>query len=223
MQRVVEPEILDGLAWDDPAALGNRRDLRTINALMGNFSWFGQELRMHLRPDEHIIELAAGDGALGRYLERHIIAPFGYRGGYAGLDRIPRPQRWPEDWEWLETDLANWCESGGCPVVIGNFILHQLTDEELRSLGEKLRCARVLLFNETARCRSALCLAYLGYVLGFNRVSRHDAPVSVRAGFQGRELADLLGLDDETWSIHAWTTPMGSYRLKAIRKEEPSA
>ncbi|KAF0094711.1 MAG: hypothetical protein E1N59_1715 [Puniceicoccaceae bacterium 5H] len=219
MERVVEPEILDTLAWDDPAALGNRRDLRVINALMGNFSWFGSELRQHLHPGENVLELAAGDGALGRYLYRHVFSPLAHQGDYYGLDRIPRPERWPDEWRWLEADLEGWCAEEACDIVIGNFILHQLTREQLAGLGEKLQSARVLLFNETARNQAALYLARLGYVLGFNHVSRHDAPVSVRAGFKGHELPQWLGLSDDAWRIQTSWTPWGSYRMKAIRKD----
>jgi hypothetical protein len=38
MNRIVAPEVLDGLASDDPAALRSRRDLRRVHRAMGTRS-----------------------------------------------------------------------------------------------------------------------------------------------------------------------------------------
>ena len=65
MKRVVEPEILDGLAADDPAAVASRRDLRLINRIMGNTRWLRRAFMLKVRPQDLVVELGAGDGSLG--------------------------------------------------------------------------------------------------------------------------------------------------------------
>ena len=43
-KREVEPEILDGLPAGHPDAIRSRRDLRLVNALMGNQRWILKQL-----------------------------------------------------------------------------------------------------------------------------------------------------------------------------------
>ncbi|TIT57630.1 MAG: hypothetical protein E5W90_37770, partial [Mesorhizobium sp.] len=63
-QRQLEPEILDGLAGDDPRALAARRDLRRINALMFQARIMASLLWKFVpRPPRRILEIGAGDGS----------------------------------------------------------------------------------------------------------------------------------------------------------------
>src|SRR3954465_2094723 len=68
VNRTLQPELLDHLAPHDPAARGSRRDLRWINAPMGNDVWVRRHVRRDARPDDRLLELGAGDGQLaGRW------------------------------------------------------------------------------------------------------------------------------------------------------------
>ena len=61
--RHIVPEILDGLAADDPRAIHSRRDLVHINALMFNGPIMAGLLRKHVRAKpRRILEIGAGDG-----------------------------------------------------------------------------------------------------------------------------------------------------------------
>lgn len=60
MKRVVEPELLDELSSDDPAAIRSRRDLRMINWFMGNEGW----IQRQIEEGESMVELGAGTGEL---------------------------------------------------------------------------------------------------------------------------------------------------------------
>ena len=63
--RRVEPEILDGLAADDPQAVHSRRDLVRINALMFQAPIMAGLLRKHVRAAPmRILEIGAGDGTI---------------------------------------------------------------------------------------------------------------------------------------------------------------
>src|SRR5207244_11350489 len=64
MKREVLPELLDELPVDDPRAVHSRRDLRRVNAWMGNAGIITRALNEALqdRSPESIVELGAGDG-----------------------------------------------------------------------------------------------------------------------------------------------------------------
>ncbi len=213
MRRVLQPELLDDLPADHPAALHNRRDLRLTNRALGNFRWFTRTLPPLVRPGERVLELGAGTGELGRLLHLR---------GFAldGLDRWPRPAAWPAAQAWHTADLESFADYAAYPVVIGNLIFHQFSAEALAALGAKLRASgRLIVACEPARRRvSQILFATVAPLLGANYVSRHDARVSIAAGFRGDELPRALGLAPEAWDWRVTTTFLGAYRLVAVRR-----
>jgi hypothetical protein len=223
LRRLVLPEILDQLPENDPAAAKNRRDMRLLNHLMGNFRWIAREVGRARMKSGPWIELAAGDGSLGRYLaETH--PTWAATCHFTGLDLCSRPPAWPEHWPWEQGDLLQSPSLEGARVVIANHILHQFEDEALGALGAKLRHAAThLIINETARRSLHLWQARAAFLLGLNHVSRHDALVSVRAGFRGTELPVLLGLPPAEWQWQIHSTTLGAYRFVAVRRREISS
>jgi hypothetical protein len=213
MPREPQPELLDTLPSDHPAALHNRRDLRLTNRAMGNFRWFLRKLPALVQPGEAVLELGAGTGELGLALHHRGVA-------IDGLDRWPRPDTWPATRHWHQSDLAQFSAYADYPVIIGNLIFHQFSDAELSALGARLRATtRVLVACEPLRHRLfQLLFGCLAPLLGANYVSRHDGHVSIAAGFRGSELADALGLIGPAWTCHVSTTWLGAYRLVAVRR-----
>jgi hypothetical protein len=213
MQRTLQPEILDSLPPDDPDALHNRRDLRRLNGLMGNFRWFAKKLPKLRQPGERMLEIAAGDGSLGQVLSAAGLT-------YDGLDLWPRPANWPRNAAWHRTDLLGFAGYADYPVVFGNLIFHQFSDDDLAALGATLgRTARLIIANEPARGRYFQFLARkINSVIGANHVTLHDAHVSIAAGFRGDELPRALGLDRKIWAWRRLTTLRGAYRFIAQRK-----
>lgn len=211
--RILQAELLDSLPPDHPDALHNRRDLRLTNALMGNPRWFVRSLPSLLQTDDRVLEIGAGTGELGLRLNRRHIPT-------AGLDLWPRPPAWPESRAWHQTDLRTFSEWERYPVIIGNLIFHQFSDEELLALGTRLQShARVIVACEPAR-RRVFQAAYkiFGPPLGANHVSLHDAHVSIAAGFLANELPHRLGLDSSQWDCYCTTTLLGAYRMIARRR-----
>lgn len=213
MERRLVPELLDSLPPDHPDALHNRRDLRWINALMGNARWFERNLPSRVAPAETVLELGAGLGELANALSGQGVRT-------DALDRWPQPPCWPGGRAWHQTDLETFDQWARYPVVIGNLILHQFPDPTLRELGAHLDThARLLLFCEPVRRRgSQHLLAAVAPLIGANHVSRHDGHVSIEAGFIANELPARLGLSPDRWRWEVRTTLFGAYRLVAQRR-----
>jgi len=211
--RIVQPELLDSLPDDHPDAQHCRRDLRLTNFAMGNFRWFRRTLPPRLRPGDRVLELGAGGGELAQALRPWI-------SHYTGLDRCPPSARWPATWAWLRGDLRAFAHYDEHPVVLGNLIFHHLTTGELRALGSEFsQHARLVLASEPARRRRYQTLFDAGAaLLGGSHVTRHDARVSIAAGFLDDELPAALGLDARDWDWHCTTTALGAYRMIAVRR-----
>lgn len=213
MRRILQPELLDSLAPDHPDAQRNRRDLRLTNAIMRNHAWMARTVAQHLRPGETALEVGAGTGELGLALHRRGVA-------IDGLDLWPRPADWPSGSQWHQADLREFAGWNRYGVILGNLIFHQFADAELGALGQKLGAARVVLACEPTRRRSSQ-VAYraIAPLLGANRVTLHDAHVSIEAGFRDQELPRLLGLLSPEWNAVCSTTFIGAFRMIAIRRQ----
>lgn len=213
MPRQLQPELLDTLPPEHPEALRSRRDLRVINFLMGNHRWLARTLAGVLRDGDRILEIGAGTGELGTRL-----AAAGRPAD--GLDLAPRPPGWPPGRDWHSANLLTYGGYGCYDAVIGNLVFHHFSDGELAALGRSLReSVRVILACEPARGKLARRLfALTAPLFGANRVTRHDARVSIAAGFLGDELPRLLGLDPAGWSWQCSTTRRGACRMVAVRR-----
>ncbi|GDY19378.1 hypothetical protein LBMAG56_07230 [Verrucomicrobiota bacterium] len=207
MHRVVEPEILDDLPPTDPRAVGSRGDLRRLNFIMGHegiltraFRHHGEVAAFRSRP-LRLVELGAGDGTLLLRLARRWAA-LGVTAEVTLLDRqnlvATETRRAFAALGWsvagVATDVFAWLEQASprVDVMLANLFLHHFPDPALAALL-RLAAARTNLFLacEPRRSPLALAAARLLGLLGCNRVTRHDAVVSVRAGFAGRELSAL--------------------------------
>jgi SAM-dependent methyltransferase len=206
MKRSVMPEILDGLAADDPEALRSRRDLRMINGVMGNLRWVRRQVERF--DPEGVVEIGAGDGGLLAGLHK------GGRRKVLGIDLAPRPASLPEAVDWVQGDVFESFQPRDC--VVANLFLHHFEEARLRELGAALRECSVLCICEPLRARFAMAEGYALFPL-VNRVTRHDMIVSIRAGFRRGELTEILGVDGSGWNVREGCTALGAYRLLAWR------
>lgn len=199
MARRVEPEWLDELPIDDRRAVRSRRDLARVNGLMSNAGIVARLLKGKLPPGTlRIAEIGAGDGRFAARLVRRLE---GREGRLVLVDRAPcvdaatardlAAAGWMIDiataevFEWLEN-------APGFDVIVANLFLHHFDDAQLARLLD-LASRRAALFIACEPRRSAVALTgshLLGFI-GCNDVTRHDAVVSVRAGFTGREISAL--------------------------------
>lgn len=208
IDRRLEPEWLDELPGDDPRAVRSRRDLRLMNRIMGHASIIEAALRAVVVSDTpRIAELGAGDGTL---LLR-IAAKMKWPGGadIVLVDRQPVVSAdTGERYRKLGcrvaidgADVFEWLQGAGArfDAIVANLFLHHFEGEPLAMLL-RLAAARTDAFIacEPRRARMPLAGSHMLGLIGCNDVTRHDAVLSVRAGFTGRELSDA-------WPGDGWT------------------
>ena len=208
LPRRLEPERLDSLEADDPRARRARRDLRIINALMGNEGWILRQVAKRSGSAKRgIFEIGSGDG--------HLLGRLSRFGPATGCDLAPRPSQLPSEIGWQQGDLFDREEALSGGILVANLILHHFDPGALRQIGEIAAGFDALVLVEPHRSRGGLALARL--LLPFmSEVTRHDMPVSIHAGFAKGELARDLCLSPG-WNVTESSHWRGSLRLVAAR------
>src|ERR1700680_2596024 len=214
MLRRLEPEWLDQLPADDPRAVRSRRDLKRINGWMRESAIMARLLGQYHnrgRP-RRIVELGAGDCTFMLTLARRM-APLWRGVRMSFVDRVNIVRRETHEafqalgWqtETVSADIFNFLNGKsiqGADIVTANLFLHHFSAGELtRMLGYASSFAPLFVASEPLRDGSALLASRMLFAIGCNDVSRHDAVVSVRAGFCGNELSQLWP-KDSFWRLH---------------------
>lgn len=200
MKRIIQPEWLDTLPVTDPRAIRSRRDLRRVNTWMRNHVIMAKQLRKNLNgyPPRHFTEIGAGDGNF-LYRVSRLIPSHWTNAKITLLDLQPNV---------MQETLASFAEGGwrvetvvgdvfirlpdDSDVVIANLFLHHFEETRLRELLCLItQHARLFIALEPRRAAWSLFCSRLLWAIGCNDVTRHDAVVSVRAGFNGQELTAL--------------------------------
>ena len=217
--RVLEPEWLDELPPQDPRAVRSRADLRRVNWLMGNARIISAALSPHLRDGSRIADLGSGDGHLMLRIAQGLQRP----GVELSLvDRAPvvsdatLAEFGKLGWRVrvVARDALVFLREEPIDIVVMNLFLHHLTPEALRELFTIVsRRALMLAACEPRRSQLALLGCRLMWFIGANDVTRHDAVVSVRAGFTNGELSALWG--STGWRLDERSAPPFSHLFVA--------
>jgi hypothetical protein len=234
LPRRVRPELLDELPAHDPRAVRSRRDLRLLNRIMAARSLLLSALdRMLASPPRRLVELGTGDGSLLLAIARK------------------RARRWPDvhaalldmqpvvtadtlaaftalGWraEIVAADVLDWSarahEGDRDAVAIANLFVHHFEGERLERLlaGIAARC-RAFVCCEPRRGWLPLAGSHLVGLIGCNEITRHDAVLSVHAGFRGEELSTAwrraLGPAAAEWHLHESAAGAFSHVFAAVR------
>jgi hypothetical protein len=214
LPRRVEPEWLDELPADNARAIHSRRDLKRLNALMLQTAIMSRLLAKYRgnTPPRRIVELGAGDGTFMLSVARRMAVRWP---GIAlilvdrqnivtdATRRALRALHW--NTEIVSADVFDFLErepTGEADIVTANLFLHHFSPGELgRLLTGAARLAPLFVACEPRRTSPSLIASRLLLAIGCNDVTRHDAVVSVRAGFCDSELSALWPRDGR-WELH---------------------
>ena len=228
MKRNVQPELLDALSPADPRAIRSRRDLCRINWWMRNHVIMARALENNLpAAPKTIVELGAGDGdfllrvaqrisprwpdvqATLLDLQKNVSA--GTLASFTGLGWCAQP---------VVADVLDWSPAGGGEsVVVANLFLHHFEDAPLSALFRKVsQNTSLFVAVEPHRFTWPSLVGQLLWLLGCNDVTRHDAVVSICAGFAGAELSALWP-DKANWRLTECRAGWFSHLFIACRRE----
>ena len=196
MKRVVVPELLDTDAGTPREVATSIQDLRMFNRWFGGVRTMSSLLRRVAQQcslkELSWIDVAGGDGYIATLTQQSlarsgtILRPVildrarthlgGLHPGVCG-DALALPFR------------DNSFDAVGCSLF-----LHHLEPEQIVHFArEGLRVARhAFLVHDLRRHPLHLALSYLGFPLYRSRLTRHDAPASVRRAYTGEEIARML-------------------------------
>ena len=199
MQRVVTPELLDsdtGTAREIAASLS---DLQRIHRWFGGVRLFCKLVET-VAEREHMAEFSLLDVAAGRAelpieaadrlrrqgITLHVSA---LDGSLAHIRSAGVERRFVGD------ALALPFADASFDLVSSSLFVHHLEPVQVRQfLGEALRvCRRAVLVHDLRRHWLHWMLTYAGTPLFRSRLTRHDAPASVRRAYTSEEMSKMVG------------------------------
>lgn len=196
MKRVVVPELLDTDAGTPREVENSIADLRMFNRAFGGIRAMSSLLQ-RVAQQRGLKELSwvdvAGSEGFVAILTRKALARRGTIVHPVVLDRAPTH---------MDGQLPAVCgdalalpfadssfDAAGCSL----FAHHLEPDELVRFAREGLRVARhAFLIHDLVRHPAHLALSYLGFPLYRSRLTRHDAPASVRRAYTENEMREIL-------------------------------
>ncbi len=188
-QRTIEPELLDGAGVDEARASLN--DLIRLNRDWGGYSSLAQLLDRAdvTRGPASVLDVGAASGDMGRQfraLRPHAaVTSLDYVVHH--LAKAPAPKI-AADAFYLPFPPRSF------DYVFASLFLHHFTGgqivELLRAFGRTARRG-VLISDLERRTIPYYFVPFTRWVLGWDPITVHDAPVSVAAGFRTSELRDL--------------------------------
>jgi ubiquinone/menaquinone biosynthesis C-methylase UbiE len=226
------PELMDAPGLDPDELAENLRDIRRVNRLLGGTAIILNHLTglialappgrpitiLDLATGSADIPLAIADWARHHNIELRITASDVSEEMLAEARRqvAGHPDLTLARYDGRDVPLPD----DSFDVVLCSLSLHHLSPEDgVRMLREMNRLARLgFIVNDLRRTQ----LAYLGARLAGrfttrNRLTRHDAPLSVLRAYTPEELRELLhraGIHDATIRTHRW------FRMAAVKRNE---
>ncbi len=229
LPRKVEPEALDSLAADDPAARRSRRDLRRLHHAMGTLGILMRALDSEIgtRP-LRMLELGAGDGSLALRLARKRATQW----PPVSLTLLDR-QTLVDDETLQGLRLAGWSpaiatadvfdwldrpQSAPWDMVIANLFVHHFLPLDLARLLHAISSSTSRFFCcEPRRGAVALAGSHAIGLLGAGAITREDAVLSVHAGFREQELTAAWP-KAPGWRLREYSAGLFSHCFLAVRE-----
>ena len=196
MKRVATAELLDTDAGTPAEVAASLGDLRRINR------WFGgtattEDMVVRVARETNqaslsLLEVAAGSGYVPETARRRLQ----HRGVHLQVTLLDRALSHFSNGNRAVAGnaLALPFRDASFDLLGCNLFAHHLSPEELvQFVGEALRVCRVaVLINDLVRHPLHMALVYAGMPLYRSRLTRHDAPASVRQAYALKEMQTLL-------------------------------
>lgn len=195
MKRRPSLELLDSDAGTAREVAASLRDLQMFNQFFGGTRTTESMVRAALAPtptpSASLLEVASGNGYLPAAVRQRLSPQLDLR--ITLLDRA-RTHLNGNGRAVTADALALPFADNSFDLVSCNLFAHHLDSAELqRFVRESLRVCRIaFLINDLIRDPVHLALSYAGFPLYRSRITRNDAPASVRQAYTPRELRDLL-------------------------------
>ncbi len=222
MKRLVVPELLDTDSGTPGEVEGSLADLRMFNRRFGGVRAMSALLRdvaARRKLTEMVwLDVAGASGDVAT-LTRESLSRSGITLHFAVLDRAP-----------THLNGAHRCVCGNAQAlpfrddsfdVVGCCLfVHHLEPEHIaRFAREALRVARhAFVINDLIRHPLHLALAYAGYPLYRSRLTRHDAPASVRRAYTVHELRQIL---EQAGALNISIRTFYLFRMGVIAWKQP--
>ena len=195
MKRRPSLELLDSDAGTEREIAGSLCDLQMFNRWFGGVRTTEKLVRRALAKNDgqsaSLLEVAAGAGFVPAQIRERLSAHLDLT--VTLLDRA-RTHLNGSDRAVAGDALALPFADNAFDLVSCNLFVHHLAPDDLRRFArEALRVGRVaFLLNDVVRSPIHLGLTYVGFPLYRSRITRNDAPASVRQAYTPTELRKLL-------------------------------
>jgi ubiquinone/menaquinone biosynthesis C-methylase UbiE len=223
MRRMVVPELMDTDAGTPGEVQGSLRDLSMANRFFGGVRTT-HKLLQRVAEQRGLrsltwLDVGGASGDFAAMLEKPLTSS-GVESYATILDRAPSHMNGAQP-SVSGDALALPFRDNSFDVVSCTLFAHHLEPQELvRFAREALRVARhALVINDLVRHPVNLALIYAGYALYRSRLTRHDAPASVRRAYTLEEMKSMLRRTEATIEIETFFL----FRMGAIAwKTQPS-
>lgn len=196
MERVVVPELLDSDAGTPREVAQSITDLRMFNRAFGGVRTMCALLcrvaeQCSLK-DLSWLDVAGSEGFIA-ITTRNALARSGTQVFPVVIDRAPTHMNGAVPSVCGDALALPFCDNS-FDVVGSSLFVHHLEPEEIvRFAREGLRVARhAFVIHDLVRHPMHLALSYLGFPLYRSRLTRHDAPASVRRAYIEDEIKTIL-------------------------------
>ena len=196
MRRAIIPELLDSDAGTPAEIAASLADLRRVNRWFGGIAtteWMVKRVVEVTRQSSlSLLEVAAGSGDVPE-VTRQRLRRNGVRLEVMFLDRARSHLNGVAPAVVGDARALPFCDASFDLIACGLFAHHLSPDDLVQFANEALRVCRIaVLINDLIRHPIHRALIYAGYPLYRGRLTRHDAPASVRQAYTVQEMRQIL-------------------------------
>jgi len=198
MKRRPTPELLDTDSGTDEEVAGSLRDLRSFNQRLGGVSTTRDLVYRVARKtggrEFSLLEIAAGTGFVPIQVSRELSSK-GVKLEVTLSDRAATHLPQNGNARKVAADALNMpFQASAFDLVSCSLFLHHLSPEDVQKFArESLRVCRVaVLVNDLVRHPLHLALAYAGVPIYRSRITRNDAPASVKQAYTVEEMTEMF-------------------------------